>query len=201
MENTFYNTTVLPPLKIIGDIPMEFIDVINARTSVREYSEKPVEEDKISYVLECARLAPSWANTQCWRFIVIKNKETIAQISKTTIINRWLKTAPIVLIACADPTESGSNNSLPYFTVDVSIALEHVVLAATDLGLGTCWIAGFDETKLKELLEIPKRIRIVALTPLGYPVDKKGITEQITKKFLRINKRKTLNEIVHYEHW
>lgn len=180
---------------------MEFIDVINARTSVRVYSEKPVEDGKISYVLECARLAPSWANTQCWRFIVIKNKETIAQIAKTTIINRWLKTAPIVLIACADPTESGSNNSLPYFTVDVSIALEHVVLAATDLGLGTCWIAGFDETKLKELLEIPKRIRIVALTPLGYPVDKIGITEQITKKFLKVNKRKTLDEIVHYEHW
>jgi nitroreductase len=180
---------------------MEFIDVIKARNSVREYSEKQVEDEKINYIFECARLAPSWANKQCWRFIVIKNKETIEQIAKTTIINRWLKTAPVVLVACADPTESGSNNSLQYFTVDVSIAFEHVILAATDLGLGTCWIAEFHEEKLKGLLEVPKRIRIVALTPLGYPVDKRGITEQITKTLLKAKKRKTLDEIVHYEHW
>lgn len=84
---------------------------------------------------------------------------------------------------------------------DVSIAFEHVILAATDVGLGTCWIAGFDELKIKELLEIPKRIRIVALSLLGYPVDKTGVTEQITKSLLKANKRKTLDEIVHYEHW
>ncbi len=180
---------------------MEFIDVIKARTSVREYHEKPVENEKLSYVLECARHAPSFMNKQCWRFIVIQNKETIGQIAKTTIINRWLKTAPLIIIACADPTESGSNNSIEYYTVDVSIAFEHIILAATDLGLGTCWIAGFNEEKIKEILEVPKRIRIVALTPLGYPIEKKGITEQITKTVLKAHKRKTLDEIVHYEHW
>jgi nitroreductase len=180
---------------------MEFIDVIRSRMSIREYSDKTVENEKISYVLECARLAPSSVNKQCWRFIVIHDKETIGQIAKTSMINRWLKTAPVLIIACADPTESVINNSIEYYSVDVSIAFEHVILAATDVGLGTCWIAGFNEEKLKEMLEVPKRIRIVALTPLGYPIGKKGITEQITKTLLKATKRKTLDEIVHYEHW
>jgi nitroreductase len=180
---------------------MEFIDVIKTRASVREFSEKQVEDEKINYILECARLAPSYMNNQCWRFIVIQEKQTIEQIAKTTVINRWLKTAPLIIIACADPTDSVTNNSIEYFTVDVSIALEHIILAATDLGLGTCWIAGFQEEKIKELLEIPKRIRVVAITPLGYLADKKGIAEQITKKFLKSTKRKTLDEIVHHEHW
>ena len=180
---------------------MEFIDVIKARTSVREYSEKPVEDEKITYLLDCARLAPSYMNKQCWRFIVIKNKETIEQIAKTSVINRWLKTAPVLIIACADTTESGSNNSQEYYMTDVSIAFEHVILAATDVGLGTCWIGGFHEGKIKELLEIPKRIRIVALTPVGYPAGKKGISETITKTLLKSTKRKTLDEILHYEQW
>lgn len=180
---------------------MEFIDVIKARSSVREYSDRPVDSETITEILECARLAPSWANKQCWRFIVITNKQTIEQVAKMSVINRWLKTAPVLIVACADPTESGAHNTLEYYSVDVSIAVDHLILAATDRGLGTCWVAGFNEEKLKELLEIPKRIRIVALTPLGYPVGKKGIVEQITKTLLKAKKRKTLDEIVHYEHW
>jgi nitroreductase len=180
---------------------MEFIDVIKTRTSMREFSEKPIDEEKITYVLDCARLAPSYMNKQSWRFIVIQDKHTIEQIAKTTVINRWLKTAPVLIIACADSTASGTHNSIEYHVVDVAIALEHIILAATDLGLGTCWIAGFNEEKIKGLLEVPKRIRIIALTPLGYPVPKKGITEQLKKTILKSSKRKTLDEIVHYEHW
>jgi len=180
---------------------MEFIDVIRARTSAREFSDKDIEDEKITYVLECARLAPSWENKQCWRFIVVKNKETIEQIAKTSIINRWLRKSPVLIVACADPTESGTKNFIEYFTVDVSIALEQLILAATDLGLGSCWIAGFNEEKIKELLEVPKRIRVVALTPLGYPEMRKGITERFTQVVLKAKKRKTLDEIVHHEHW
>ncbi|HUS99019.1 MAG TPA: nitroreductase family protein [Candidatus Thermoplasmatota archaeon] len=180
---------------------MEFIDVIRARTSVRQFSEKSIQDEKIIYVLECARLAPSWENKQCWRFVVVKNKETIEQIAKTSIINRWLRTAPVLIVACADPTESGTKNFIEYFTVDVSIALEQLILAATDLGLGTCWIAGFNEEKIKELLEVPKRIRVVALTPLGYPKEKKSVNERITQVLLKAKKRKTLDEIVHHDHW
>lgn len=180
---------------------MELIEVIKARHSVREFSQRPVEEEKIGYILDAARLAPSAANKQCWRFIVIKQKETIEKIAKTSVINRWLKTSPVIIVCCADPTESVTMNSLDYYPIDAAIAIEHLILAATDVGLGTCWIAGFQEEKVKELLEIPKRIRIIALTPVGYPVEKKGVVEQITKTLLKAKKRKTLDELVHYEQW
>jgi nitroreductase len=140
-------------------------------------------------------------NKQCWRFIVIKNKETIEKIAKTSLINRWLKTAPLIIIACADPTESGTHNNIDYYTVDVSIAFEHLILAATDAGLGACWLGDFNEEKIKETLEIPKRIRVVALTPLGYPADKKGIIATTVKIITNREKRKSLDEIVHYEYW
>lgn len=180
---------------------MEFIDVVKARNSVRNYSQQPVEDEKITYILEAARLAPSAANKQCWRFIVVKHKQTIEQLAKTSMINPWLKTAPVIIVCCADPTESVTTNDIAYYPVDAAIAIEHLMLAATDAGLGTCWIAGFQEQKVKELLEIPKRIRVIALTPVGYPVERKGIVEQITKTLLKAKKRKTLDEIVHYNHW
>jgi nitroreductase len=180
---------------------MEFAEVIKSRTSIRSYSERQVEDEKITYIFDCARLAPSWANKQCWRFIVVRDKEDITAISKTSLINRWLKTAPVIIIVCGDPAESGSRNDIKYYTVDVSIAMEHLVLAATDVGLGTCWIGAFDEQKIKELLEIPKRIRVVALTPLGYPASKKGFIETIVKFITRGRKRKSLDEIIHYERW
>ena len=180
---------------------MEFYDVIKYRTSVRDYNDKTVEENKITYILECARFAPSWMNKQSVRFIVIKNKETISCVAKTSLINRWLKTAPVLIIACADPTVSRIHNNMDYYLVDVSIALDHLILAATDIGLGTCWTNEFNEEEVKKLLEIPKRIRVVALTPLGYPVGTKGIVDSITATLIKGKKRKTLDEIVHHEHW
>lgn len=180
---------------------MEFAEVINTRRSTRAYSDKPVEEEKLTYVLECARRAPSWANKQCWRFVVVRTKEVIANIAKYNIINPWLQNAPVVIVACADPSDSGSHNDQPYYLMDVSIALEHLVLAATDVHLGTCWIAGFNEQKIKEILEIPKRIKIVAIVPLGYPADKKGLIATITRSITNGERRKSLGEIVHYDHW
>lgn len=180
---------------------MEFEDVIKSRTSIRNYNDKEVEEEKIKYVLECARWAPSWVNKQCWRFIVVRDKETIKSLSKTSIINRWLKTAPVVIVSCGDPESSGTHNDIKYYTVDVAIAMENLILAATDAGLGSCWIGSFDEKKVKEILGIPNRIRVVALTPLGYPAEKTGILGSITKIFTRSSKRKSLDEIVRYEKW
>ena len=180
---------------------MEFSDVIKYQTSVRNYSDKEVEDEKITYALECARLTPSYMNMQSWRFIVIKNKETITLIAKTSLINRWLKTAPILIIACADPTVNDTSKNMEYSIIDASIALEHLILAATDIGLSTCWIGEFNEEEVKKLLEIPKRIRVIALTPLGYPVDTRGIAKTIKITLLKRKKRKTLDEIVHHEHW
>jgi nitroreductase len=180
---------------------MEFADVVKSRKSVRSYSEKKVEKEKLEYVLECARIAPSWANKQCWRFIIVTEKEKIETVAKNSIINRWLKTAPIIVIACADPQDSGTHNGIDFFTVDVAIAMEHLVLAATDVGLGTCWIGGFDEEKIKDVLGLPKRIRVVAMTPLGYPSEKNGIQGKIAHTLIRGSRRKSLSEIVRYEKW
>ena len=180
---------------------MKFTDVVESRTSIRTYCDKDVEEDKVKYVLECARVAPSWANRQCWHFIVVRDKEKIKALSKTSIVNRWLRKVPIIIVACGDPTSSGVNNNIDYFAVDVAIAMEHIILAATDIGLGSCWIAAFDEKKVKEVLEIPNRIRVVALTPLGYPAQKSGMSDKTIKLFARSKKRKNLNEIVRYEKW
>ena len=180
---------------------MKFTDVVESRTSIRTYCDKDVEEDKVKYVLECARVAPSWANRQCWHFIVVRDKEKIKALSKTSIVNRWLRKVPIIIVACGDPTSSGVNNNIDYFAVDVAIAMEHIILAATDIGLGSCWIAAFDEKKVKDVLEIPNRIRVVALTPLGYPAQKSGMSDKTIKLFARSKNRKNLNEIVRYEKW
>ena len=180
---------------------MEFNKVITTRHSVRTYDQKKVEEEKIEYVLESARLAPSWANKQCWRFIVISDENTIKEIAKASIVNRWLKNVPSIIVACGDPTESGSKNDIDYYSVDVAIAMEHIVLAATDIGLGTCWIAAFNEEKIKNALKIPPRIKVVALTPIGYPASKQGLLEKTMQTVVKPKKRRNLSEIVHYDKW
>ena len=180
---------------------MEFIDVVKSRNSIRSYDNREVEDDKIDYVLECARMAPSWVNKQCWSFIIVKNKKTIKILAKTTIINRWLRHVPCIIVACGDPTLSGTYNGIEYFTVDVAIAMEHLILAATDMGISSCWIGGFHEKKVKEALGIPDRIRVVALTPLGYLAKKRHIFGGIIKIITRSKTRKSLAEITHYDKW
>ena len=180
---------------------MEFSDVINKRVSTRSFSDKKISDEDIIYILECARKAPSWMNKQCWRFIIIRDAEIIQEIAKTSVINRWMKQAPIIIVACADPKSSGMNNDIKYFLVDVSIAFEHLVLAATEKGLGTCWVGGFSEEKIKNILEIPPRIKVVAMTPVGYPKEETKIGEKTRKVFVRSTKRKSLQEIIHWDHW
>ena len=123
------------------------------------------------------------------------------EIAKTNIINRWLKNVPMIIIACADPLESGKNNDIDYSIVDVTIAFEHIILAATDIGLGTCWVGGFDENKVKKILEIPPRIKIIGITPLGHPKEKKTFSEKSKGFIIKSTKRKTLKEIIHYDKW
>ena len=117
------------------------------------------------------------------------------------MVNKWVKTAPAMIIACGDPSLSGSHDGMDYYLVDVAIATEHLVLAAANLGLGTCWIGYFDEAKLKEILNIPEKLRIVALIPIGYPAKRKGLKQELTKMVVGAKKRKPLDEIVHYDGW
>lgn len=181
---------------------MEFGDVLRTRGSVRKYSDKPVEEDKITEILESARIAPSWANRQGWSFIVIRDPDVRMKLSSAGgILNRWLQKAPVLIIACGDPVKSGTRNGIQYIIVDVAIAMEHIVLAATNLGLGTCWIGVFDEQKIKTILGIPDNIRVLALTPLGYAAESQGMYDRTAKSVMRSQKRKNLSEIVHYDRW
>lgn len=146
---------------------MEFIDVITKRRSVRKYKSDPVSKDDIDYILEAARLAPSWANSQCWKFVVVTDQSVKDELAKAG--NSWIAKAPVIIVACADPTRPGTKGDQPYYMLDIGIAMEHLILAATNKGLGTCWIGAFDENLAKKALGVPDNIRVVASTPLGYP--------------------------------
>lgn len=144
---------------------MEFNRVIEERRSIRSYRRDPVCGAEIKAVMEAARLAPSWRNGQCWRFILVRDPETLEQVAGDNF------GAPCCIVACGLPEESGRNNGQDYYLVDTAIAMEHLVLAAADLGLGTCWVAGrrLNEERIRHLLDIPESVRVVAMTPLGYP--------------------------------
>lgn len=181
---------------------VEFADVIKARRAVRRYSERPVEQDKIAYILECARLAPSWANTQCWHFVVVRDAATVGRVAEATIaLNRWLRNFPVMIVACGDTTKSGSHHGVDYWAVDVAIAMEHAVLAAADVGLGTCWMGVFDEDRVRSILGIPSHVKVLAISPLGYPGDDGRDPATSGIKMLTKKGRKSLEEIAHWDRW
>ena len=165
---------------------MELMEVIRKRRSVRRYKPDPVPEEDIEYVLEAARLAPSWANTQCWHFVVVTDEDVKKEVARAGNGNRWTAKAPVIVVACADPAGPGARGDIPNYLVDMGIAMEHLILAATERGLGTCWIGAFHESKVKKALGVPGNIRVVASTPLGYPdeapdpVSRKGLEEIVS---------------------
>ena len=172
---------------------MDLEEVVRSRKSVRKFQDRSVEAEKISKCLDAARLAPSWKNRQCWHFIVVRDKETIAKLA-TNVAWSWAKSVPVMIAACGNPELSGNTNGQMYYLVDVTIAMEHLVLEAVNLGLGTCWLGTFDERRVKELLKIPEEIRVVALTPLGYPLQSSGDESEGRP-------RKNLVEIVYGDEW
>ena len=180
-------------------ITLEFMAVIKKRKSTRSYKNENVDEEKVKQMLEAARLAPSWANKQCWNYVIVTDKEKIQKLA-AGIINSWMKNANLVIVACADPKKSGSKNGMEYYLVDVAISMEHLVLAATNLGLGTCWIGGFNEINVKKILNIPEEIKVVAMTPVGYPSDE-GLRNKLARKIIGANTRKPLEELIHYDKW
>lgn len=150
---------------------MSIMELVQRRYSVRAYRPDPVEEDKLNYVLEAARLAPTAGNRQPLRLIVIHTVGKEAELR--VVYNRdWFVQAPTLICACAVPSEAwvrcdGKN----YSDVDVAIAMDHLVLAAAEQGLGTCWVAAFDPVAAKSLLHLPEGIEPIVFTPLGYPMD------------------------------
>ena len=153
---------------------MEFSDLSRQRYSVRAFKPDPVEGDKLEAVLDAARLAPTAANRQPFRVLVIPTAGREADLGRI-YRRQWFVQAPLVLCACAVVDEGWVRmDGKPYVDVDVSIAVDHLILAATDLGLGTCWIADFDPAAAREILNLPAGMEPVVFTPLGYPADRPG---------------------------
>jgi len=170
---------------------MEVFTIIRKRRSIRLYEKKPVEKEKLNRILEAGRLAPSADNKQPWRFIVVTD-DKVKEKLRTAYDEEWFVTAPVIIIGCAVPEEAWVRmDGQEYWMVDVAIAMQNMILTATELGLGTCWIADFDEKAAQKALKLPPGIRVVAMTPLGYPAEEKH----------PLTNRKSLSEIVHYEHW
>jgi nitroreductase len=169
---------------------MEFSELIEKRYSVRAYKPDPVEDDKLQQVLQAARLAPTAANRQPFQFIVIHTAGREAELKR--IYNRdWFVQAPLVICACGVPAQGWvRKDGKNYSDLDVAIAMDHLILAAANLGLGTCWIAAFDPTAAREVLHLPDGVEPIAFTPLGYPADRP-----------KPKKRRALSELVRYESW
>ncbi len=150
---------------------MDFYDVINARRSIRRFKDTPVARETIDRILDAARKAPSWNNRQCWRFVLVSDKTVKAMLGQQ-IRNpsaEAYETAPYALVLCADPTDSGVANGKEYYLADCGAAMEHVLLAAAAEGLGTCFVGSFTEYTVRSILKIPEDVRVVALSPIGYP--------------------------------
>ena len=150
------------------DIP----DAIKLRNSVRRYKPIPVPKDAILAVLEAARLAPSWENEQAVRYVVVEDAKLLKEVTdieSVTNVNSWMKNAPCVVVGVADPNKSGMREGIPYYLVDFGASMENMMIAAASIGLGTCWIELFNEERIKKILNIPRDLRVISLTPLGYP--------------------------------
>ncbi len=169
---------------------MVVLKVIQSRRSIRSYDPRDVEEDKLLRVLESGRLSPSAGNRQERIFIVIKDTNTRKLLSEAAKNQGFVAEAPVVIAACSVEKEYIMNCGQLAYPIDTAIAVDHMTLQAVEEGLGTCWVGAFDEEKVKELLNIPHDIRVVALLALGYP----STIPQPTP-------RKSLDEIVMWEKW
>ena len=169
---------------------MDFYDVVRKRRSYRVYKHDMPEDDMVKRILEAARLAPTWGNKQGMEYIVVKDTVTVKRVWNAVDQEKKFVEAPMFIVGIISESGSGRNsNGIKYFPLDCGICFEHLILAATAEGLATCWIGWFNESKVQEVLGIPEKFRVLALTPLGYPIKEKG----------EVVDRKPLEEIVHYD--
>lgn len=177
---------------------MDVLEAVKGRRSIRKYKDDPVPDAVVDEVLEAVRWAPSWANTQCWEVIVIREPEIKAEVAETLPPKnpalRSLSDAPILLVFCAIRNLSGfkkgevTTDKGDWFMFDIGLAMENLCLAAHSLGLGTVIIGLFDAKKVESLLGVPDNISVVAITPLGYPQGE-----------VSAPRRKELGSFVHFE--
>ncbi|MEK6646408.1 MAG: nitroreductase family protein [Candidatus Firestonebacteria bacterium] len=177
------------------------MEIIRKRKSVRKYIDTPVEKEKIEAIIEAARLAPSSSNTQPWRFIAVLDKTVLSEIKAKglggIVPNKWASTTPAVIVACAELNIithriGATIKNIDYHLIDLGIATEHLILRATELGLGTCWIGWFNEKEIKKTLNIPTTVQVISLITIGYYEDKANITAKT---------RMSMNSILFYNKW
>ncbi len=149
---------------------MDVAQAIRSRYSCRNYNDRPIEQDKLRAVLEAARLAPSAKNLQDWRFVVATDKQTKKRLAAAANNQTFLETAGAIIVACT-VSDHVMRCGQAVGPIDVAIALEHICLQATELGLATCWIGSFYPDKVRQVVGIPENVMIVELLALGYPAD------------------------------
>ncbi|MEM2110540.1 MAG: nitroreductase family protein [Candidatus Bathyarchaeia archaeon] len=158
---------------------MSILEAIFKRRSVRHYQNKPVPEEVLKNILEAGRLAPSANNAQPWHFIVVTDPKIKQKMSQGNW-NKFIKDSAFTIVGCGEKDN-------PWSTIDVTIALENMVIAAEAQGVSSCWIGDFKEEELKKILNIPDHLKVVCQVSFGYPA------EQPSSRF-----KKSLEEIVHY---
>ena len=168
---------------------MNVHEAIRARFSVRDYLPTPIPDEQLLRVLEAARLAPSSSNRQDWRFIVVRDDDRRRRLATAAYNQMWIAEAPVIIAAVGTDPQSIMTCGMPRYSVDVSIAITHMMLAAVEEGLGTCWIGMFSQEKVKEILGVVNDCMVVTILPLGY-----ARLERAPAK-----SRKRLQDIVRYE--
>ena len=170
---------------------MNFLDLVRQRYSVRAFKSEPVEDEKLQQILEAAQLAPTAANRQPFRVVVMRTSEHRAVLQQI-YGQGWFLEAPLVLCVCGVSSEAWvrRHDGINYVDVDAAIVMDHIVLAATSLGLGTCWIGAFNPDAARKGLNLPTGYHAVAFTPLGYPDDHPGP-----------KRRKELSDLVKFGPW
>lgn len=174
---------------------MKFLDLVKQRYSCRSYQEKSVEQEKLDYVMECVRFAPSAVNKQPWMFRMVKNEVDKAKLQEC--YNReWFATAPMYIICSIQHDEEWvRSDGKRHGDIDIAIAVEHLCLAATEQGLATCWVCNFDAEKCKQFFGLGDNEEPAVLIPIGYAADEPKERLRVGAQSARMKKRKELGEI------
>lgn len=167
---------------------MNFLELAQKRHSIRSYTSEPVSQEKIDYILECARIAPSAVNFQPWHFYIARSEEVLQKI-RQSYPREWFSSAPHIIVCCIQHNESWHRptDQKDHGDIDIAIAVEHICLAATEQSLGTCWVCNFDAQFLHEQLHLPENEEPAVLIPFGHPNPNKEV---------KPTPRKELQEIV-----
>ncbi|MCK4503204.1 MAG: nitroreductase family protein [Desulfuromonadales bacterium] len=171
---------------------MKFIELAEQRCSIRGYKSAPVADELLNEILQAGNLAPTAKNLQPFHFIVVRDGDKLDQLA-TAYSRPFLREAPLVIVICTESAKGWTrdqHDGKNYAEVDAAIAIDHMTLAAADLGLGTCWIGAFDPIMVTAAMGLPDGIEPIAMLPVGYPSEPG-----------REKTRKPLVELVRYDHW